>query len=76
MAGLKSCPRPLKGRCGACRYVDICGGNTRVRAHQLTGDPWAQDPACYLSDAEIGVAPLRAPSDGLARTEWLRESTP
>ncbi len=56
MAGLKSRPRPLRGRCGACAYQAICGGNTRVRAHQLTGDPWAEDPACYLSDEEIGVA--------------------
>ena len=24
---------------------------------QLTGDPWAEDPACYLTDEEIGVAP-------------------
>jgi len=55
MAGLKASPRTLKGRCGACCYFDICGGNTRVRAHQLTGDPWAEDPACYLSDREIGV---------------------
>jgi heme d1 biosynthesis radical SAM protein NirJ len=55
MAGLKVSPRTLKGRCGACRYFDICGGNTRVRAHQLTGDPWAEDPACYLTDEEIGV---------------------
>jgi len=55
MAGLKASPRALKGRCGACQYFDICGGNTRVRAHQLTGDPWAEDPACYLSDEEIGV---------------------
>jgi len=30
MAGLKAHPRPLKGRCGACQYLDICGGNTRV----------------------------------------------
>ncbi len=22
---------------------------------QLTGDPWDEDPACYLSDAEIGL---------------------
>jgi heme d1 biosynthesis radical SAM protein NirJ len=57
MAGLKARPRKIKGRCGACRYFDVCGGNTRVRALQLTGDPWAEDPACYLSDAEIGVAP-------------------
>jgi heme d1 biosynthesis radical SAM protein NirJ len=55
MAGLKASPRSIKGRCGACRYFDVCGGNTRVRAHQLTGDPWAEDPACYLTDEEIGV---------------------
>jgi len=55
MAGLKASPRRIEGRCGACRYFDICGGNTRVRAHQLTGNPWAEDPACYLTDEEIGV---------------------
>ena len=55
MAGLKARPRTIKGRCGACAYFDICGGNTRVRALQLTGDPWEEDPACYLSDIEIGV---------------------
>lgn len=55
MAGLKSKPRPLKGRCAACAYLDVCGGNTRVRAWQLTKDPWQEDPACYLYDEEIGV---------------------
>ncbi len=55
MAGLKRRPRPVGGRCAACRWLGICNGNTRVRAMQLTGDPWAEDPACYLSDAEIGV---------------------
>jgi heme d1 biosynthesis radical SAM protein NirJ len=55
MAGLKRKPRPVKGRCGACEYLQICGGNTRVRALQTTGDAWAEDPACYLSDEEIGV---------------------
>ena len=55
MKGLKAHPRPVKGRCAACRHLDICGGNTRVRAFQLTGDPWAEDPACYLSDREIGL---------------------
>jgi heme d1 biosynthesis radical SAM protein NirJ len=56
MAGLKASPRKIKGRCGECRYFDICGGNTRVRAQQLTGDAWEEDPACYLSDEEIGIA--------------------
>ena len=53
MAGLKATPRRIKGRCGSCRYFNVCGGNTRVRALQLTGDPWAEDPACYLTDEEI-----------------------
>ena len=55
MAGLKQRPRAVTGRCGACVHRDICGGNTRVRALQLTGDPWAEDPACYLTDGEIGI---------------------
>jgi hypothetical protein len=57
MAGLKSSPRPLRGRCGVCGYRAVCGGNTRVRAFQLTGDPWWEDPACYLSDRELDIAP-------------------
>lgn len=43
----------LKGRCRNCRWLDICGGNFRVRAEAATGDLWAPDPACYLTDAEI-----------------------
>ena len=57
MAGLKSLPRAVSGRCGKCVHFAICGGNTRVRAQQLTGDPWSEDPGCYLSDDEIGVGP-------------------
>ncbi|PKO89448.1 MAG: heme d1 biosynthesis radical SAM protein NirJ [Betaproteobacteria bacterium HGW-Betaproteobacteria-12] len=53
MAGLKAYPRAVGGRCGSCAYLPICNGNTRVRALQLTGDAWAEDPGCYLSDEEI-----------------------
>ncbi|WP_027995495.1 heme d1 biosynthesis radical SAM protein NirJ [Simplicispira psychrophila] len=56
MAGLKAKPRPVGGRCAPCQYFDLCGGNTRVRAQQLTGDAWAEDPGCYLRDDEIGLA--------------------
>lgn len=74
MAGLKASPRRIKGRCGECRHFAICGGNTRVRAQRLTGDPWEEDPACYLSDDEIGVSggqrivnrPYRGKSDEAA----------
>jgi len=57
MAGLKASPRQVSGRCARCTHFDICGGNTRVRAMQLTGDAWSEDPACYLSDEEIGNTP-------------------
>ncbi len=55
MAGLKQSPRPLKGRCRVCGFQDVCGGNTRVRAFQTTGDPWWEDPACYLDDDELDI---------------------
>ncbi len=60
MAGLKVRPRAVQGRCASCDHLDICGGNTRVRAQQLTGNAWAEDPGCYLRDDEIGA---RAGSD-------------
>lgn len=53
MAGLKSSPRPLEGRCKTCHYQKICNGNTRVRAAQTTGNYWAEDSGCYLTDEEI-----------------------
>ena len=68
MAGLKSSPRAIKGRCSRCRYFDICGGNTRVRARQLTGDPWAEDPGCYLRDDELGIEPVDASPQPAQRT--------
>ena len=53
MRGLKDRKGLLKGRCATCQYVDICNGNLRVRAEAVTGDIWAEDPACYLTDEEI-----------------------
>lgn len=64
MAGLKQHPRPVQGRCAGCQYLSICNGNTRVRAQQLTGNPWFEDPGCYLTDAEVGAAstPFESPA--------------
>lgn len=45
----------IKGRCGLCPHFDICSGNYRVRAEFVTDDLWAEDPACYMSDAELGI---------------------
>jgi heme d1 biosynthesis radical SAM protein NirJ len=71
MAGLKLKKRPLEGRCARCMHLDICGGNSRTRAWQLTGNPWAEDPGCYLTDEEIGVeeAQPRIPV-----TPWTRKA--
>ncbi len=43
----------VKDRCARCCWLDICGGNFRVRAEAVYGDVWAPDPACYLTDEEI-----------------------
>jgi Fe-coproporphyrin III synthase len=57
LAGLRNRAPLLTGRCGQCRWQDVCGGALRVRALQVHGDPWASDPGCYLTDEEIGIAP-------------------
>lgn len=54
---LKEKKNHVKGRCAKCRWLDICAGNFRVRAEAITGDVWAPDPACYLTDEEIGLYP-------------------
>ncbi|MBI4329942.1 MAG: radical SAM protein [Chloroflexi bacterium] len=55
MRGLKERRALLKGRCARCHYVAICNGNLRVRAEAVHGDIWAEDPACYLTDEELGL---------------------
>lgn len=37
----------LKGRCGRCEYMEICGGS-RSRAYSFTRDPLQEDPACIF----------------------------
>jgi Fe-coproporphyrin III synthase len=64
MGRLKEKKKHVTGRCADCRWLDICGGNFRVRAEAVTGDVWAPDPACYLTDEEIALthAPARCES--------------
>jgi len=57
MAVLKDRKAALKGRCRSCRYLNLCNGNLRVRAERYFGDFLAPDPACYLTDEEIGIEP-------------------
>jgi len=55
LARLRDRKAHVKGRCARCRYLEVCGGNFRVRAEAVTGDLWEADPACYLTDQEIGL---------------------
>ena len=56
LRGLKDRKSLLTGRCGRCQYLDLCNGNLRVRAEAVYDDVWAEDPACYLTDEEIGIS--------------------
>ena len=54
LAQLREKQRHVKGRCLGCRFLPVCGGNFRARGEAATGDVWGEDPACYLTDEEIG----------------------
>ena len=54
-AAMKDKKSHVTGRCAKCRFLDICGGNLRARGEAATGNVWGVDPACYLTDEEIGL---------------------
>jgi MoaA/NifB/PqqE/SkfB family radical SAM enzyme len=79
MAGLKNRRARIKGRCApdVCKWFDACGGALRVRADLVYGDPWAPEPACYLTDEEIGFtdekkARVRARGEDFILPEFSR----
>jgi len=53
LARFRARPQELSGKCGACRYKDLCGGGCRVRAYAAGGDFSAEDPFCFV-DEESG----------------------
>ena len=55
LRGLRQRKELLKGRCSKCQYLNVCNGSLRARAEAVSGDVWAEDPACYLTDEEIGI---------------------
>ena len=55
LKGLRNRRAMIKGRCRVCKFFDACGGSLRVRADLTYNNPWAPDPACYLTDDEIGL---------------------
>ena len=56
MMKMKNKKDHVKGRCARCGFLSVCGGNFRARAEAVSGDLWEADPACYLTDEEIGIA--------------------
>ncbi|MBV7272939.1 putative heme d1 biosynthesis radical SAM protein NirJ1 [Clostridiaceae bacterium UIB06] len=55
LEGLRNRKTLLKGRCSRCKWISVCNGNFRTRAEAVSGDFWDSDPACYLTDTEIGI---------------------
>ncbi len=55
LAKLKEKKHHVTGRCSKCKWLNICSGNFRARAEAYYGDIWTPDPACYLTDGEIGL---------------------
>ncbi|GMT49663.1 MAG: heme d1 biosynthesis radical SAM protein NirJ1 [bacterium] len=56
MKDLRARVHHLEGRCGRCCYTYICRGSHRERALVVYNNLWAEDPACYLTDQEIGIS--------------------
>ncbi|NPA12499.1 MAG: radical SAM protein [Aquificae bacterium] len=48
LSKLRQHPRPVKGKCENCQFLDICNGNSRSRAYAVYGDYFAEDPECYI----------------------------
>lgn len=53
MIKLREKEKYVTGKCGSCNYKTLCGG-CRIRARAAFNDLWAEDPACYLTEAETG----------------------
>jgi MoaA/NifB/PqqE/SkfB family radical SAM enzyme len=57
LTSLRNAAECIKGRCRFCRFFPACGGGLRIRAEMESGDIFAPDPACYLTDEETGLTP-------------------
>lgn len=60
LAQLRDRSAHLGGRCRDCPHLSLCRGSHRERALFATGDVWAPDPACVMTDAEVANPPMEA----------------
>ncbi len=52
LLALRDVKSQLKGACGACEYLDLCGG-CRQKAYYYHGDILAEDPTCILEHKSL-----------------------
>jgi AdoMet-dependent heme synthase len=48
-------PGLLEGRCAECAFKGVCGGGSRARAYAVTGNLFADDPACIHGRETVAV---------------------
>ncbi|NPU86394.1 MAG: radical SAM protein [Syntrophaceae bacterium] len=58
---LRNREQTLKGLCGECEYVSVCGG-CRGRALAYSGDYLAEDPRCFIREKKQTANPTSTPS--------------
>ncbi|RQW79308.1 MAG: radical SAM protein [Methanothrix sp.] len=54
LLGLREIKSSLKGACGKCDYLDLCGG-CRQKAFYYHGDLLGEDPTCILEQGASGT---------------------
>ena len=54
LSALREIKSNLKGACGKCDYLDLCGG-CRQKAFYYHGDLFAEDPTCILEQGANGT---------------------
>jgi radical SAM protein with 4Fe4S-binding SPASM domain len=52
LQALREIKSNLKGACGSCEYLELCGG-CRQKAFHFMGDMLGEDPTCILSKSTI-----------------------
>lgn len=57
LRGMRSC---LKGKCGKCDYLELCGG-CRQKAYYYCGDLMGEDPTCII-ESQKGLSKCDVPN--------------
>jgi radical SAM protein with 4Fe4S-binding SPASM domain len=55
LSKLRNKPNFADQRCLKCKWFDLCKGNFRFLGSDPADNNWLNEPACYLTDEEIGI---------------------